>query len=92
MPQVLHRQTGTGPVGIGRSQVYALWEYCHDEGDAGRPCARRWTVRVSIDEAESLGLQPYQWVPLQLPGRPTTRAFFQGGRDAPPFVLLTFER
>ena len=62
------------------------------EDDAGRPCGRRWTVRVSIDEAESLGLQPYQWVHLQLPGRPATRAFFHGGCDAPPFAMLTFER
>jgi hypothetical protein len=92
MPQTLHRQTGTGPVGIGPSQVYALWEYTYDEDDAGRPSGRRWTVRVSIDEAETLGLQPYQWVHLQLPGRAATRAFYHGGRDAPPFVLLTFER
>ncbi len=92
MPQTLHRQTGTGPVGIGRSQVYALWEHTYEETDDGRPAHRRWTVRVSIDEADALGLQPYQWVPLQLPGRPATRAFYQGGRDAPPFVLLTFER
>ena len=92
MPQTLHRRTGTGPIGIGRSQVYALWEYHYEDSDDGRPCNRRWVIRVSLDEAETLGLFPYQWVHLQLPGRPVTRALFQGGRDQPPFVLLTFER
>jgi hypothetical protein len=92
MPQTLHRTTGTGPVGIGRSQVYALWEYQHEEADDGRPANRRWVVRVSLDEADHLALCPYQWVHLQLPGRPVTRALYQGGRDVPPFVLLTFER
>jgi hypothetical protein len=92
MPQTLHRTTGTGPVGIGRSQVYALWEYQHEETEDGRPANRRWVVRVSLDEADNLGLCPYQWVHLQLPGRPVTRALYQGGRDVPPFVLLTFER
>jgi hypothetical protein len=92
MPQTLHRRTGTGPVGIARTQVYALWEYSYEESDDGQPCNRRWTVRVSLDEAENLGLCQYQWVHLQLPGRPVIRALFQGGRDMPPFVLLTFER
>ena len=92
MPQTVHRLTGTGPVCIGRSQVYALWEYCYEDGDDGRPCNRRWTVRVSLDEADNFGLYPYQWVHLQIPGRNPTRALYQGGRDTPPFVLLTFER
>jgi hypothetical protein len=92
MPQTLRRLTGTGPVGIGRSQIYALWEYHFERGDDGKPTNRRYTVRVSLDEADGLGLSPYQWVPLQLPGRPLIRALFQGGREAPPFVLLTFER
>jgi hypothetical protein len=92
MPQTLRRSTGTGPVVIGRSQIYALWEYCFEESDDGRPCNRRWTVRVSIDEAESLGLFPYQWVTVQLPGRRTVRAFFQGRRETPPFAMLAFER
>lgn len=92
MPQTLHRSTGTGPVGIGRSQIYALWEYCFEKAADGRACNRRWTVRISLDEADRLGLFPYQWVPLQLPGRPLVRALYQGGRDTPPFMLLTFER
>lgn len=92
MPQTLHRSTGTGPVRIGRSQVYAMWEYHYEKTDGGRPRNRRWTVRVSLDEADRLGLFPYQWVPLQLPGRPLIQALYQGGRDKPPFMLLTFER
>jgi hypothetical protein len=92
MPQTLHRLTGSGPVGIGRSQLWALWEYNYEDGDDGRPCNRRWIVRVSLDEAEGLGLFPYQWVHLQLPGRRVVRALYQGGKDAPPFMLLTFER
>jgi hypothetical protein len=92
MPQTPHRLTGTGPVLIGRSQIYANWEYCYERSDDGRPRNRRWTVRISLDEADHLGLFPYQWVPLQLPGRPLVRALYQGGRDLPPFVLLNFER
>ena len=45
----------------------------------------------SGQEADGLGLVGYQWVPLQMPGRPLTRALFQGGRESPPFVLLNFE-
>jgi hypothetical protein len=92
MPQTLHRLTGTGPVSVGRSQVYGLWEYNYEKGEDGRPRQRRWTVRISIDEADALGLFPYQWVQLQLPGRSAVQAFYQGGRQAPPFVLLSFER
>jgi hypothetical protein len=92
MPQTLHRQTGTGPVGIGPSRLYALWEYRYEPADDGRHQARQWTIRLSLDEYESLGLFPYQWVRLQLPGRPAVSAFFQGGQDFPPFILLHFER
>jgi hypothetical protein len=92
MPQTIHRLTGTGPVGIGPTQLYATWEYCYEDGDDGKKTNRKWTVRVSLDEADSLGLAPYQWVHLRLPGRTATRAFYQGGRQAPPFMLLTFER
>jgi hypothetical protein len=92
MPQTAHRLTGTGPVGIGPTQLYASWEYCYEEADDGQKCNRKWTVRVSLDEADGLGLAPYQWVHLQLPGRRATRAFFHGGRETPPFMLLTFER
>ena len=87
MPQTLHRTTGTGPVAIGRSQVYALWEYQHEEAEGGRPAHRRWVVRVSLDEADNLGLCPVPVGPLAVagpagdagplsrrPGRPAIRA------------------
>jgi hypothetical protein len=91
MPQTLQRQTGTGPVVIGHSRVYAHWEYHSQPSDAIRR-GRQWTVRISLDEYDRLGLFPYQWVPLQLPGRPAESVFFQGGRDDPPYVLLDFDR
>jgi len=92
MPLTLQRQTGSGPVGIGPSQVYARWEYETEEADDGTPVHRRWTVRVSLDEFESLGLMPYQWVRVHLPGRGPVRAFFAGSRDEPPYAHLRFER
>ena len=88
MPETLHRSTGTGPVGIGRSQLYALWEYTSEKTEDGRTCNRQWTVRVSLDEAETLGLCPYQWVHLQLPGRPVIRALYQGGQETAGTAVL----
>ncbi len=70
-----------GPVRLGNSTIHAAWTV-----DAGRePTA---TVRLSFDEFDALGLNPYQWIAVKLPGWPPRRALFLGKRDAPPFVLV----
>jgi hypothetical protein len=92
MLQQLQRVTGIGPVAIGTTSAYAYWEYLYDEDDTGRQRNRRWTVRVSLDEFDRMGLHPYQRVRIRLPNGLGAEAFFRGHRDFPPYTVLTFAR
>jgi hypothetical protein len=81
-------ETGTGPVRINGTAVYALWVSESGPEPAGR---RRWRVRMSVDEYDALGVHPYQRVRLQLPRRGEESVYFKAARAAPPWVWLEFD-
>src|SRR5581483_4553767 len=83
-------ETGTGPVRINGTAVYALWVYESVPGSAGAG-GRRWRVRMSVDEYDALGVHPYQRVRLQLPRRGEESVYFKAERSAPPWVWLEFD-
>jgi hypothetical protein len=79
---VRQQEHGVGVVFINGYGVWALW--------VRPPEGCRWSVRLSLDDFDILGIHEYQRVRLKLPRQPERDVFLRGRRECPPFVWLEF--
>jgi hypothetical protein len=72
---------GTGPVGVNGTIVYAYFVLA--SGSV--------RVRVSVDEADRLGLVDGLKVQIALPGRQSMELLVMAAKQTPPYVWLHME-
>ena len=73
-------------VGVVFLNGFGVWGRC----GVRPPESGRWSVRLSLDDFDALGVHEYQRVRLRLPRQAERDVFLRGRRDRPPFVWLEF--